>query len=351
MSDQVEIQGDADLHAENLDSFLKSRISGLKGPLSIEAIAGGQSNPTYRLRYDNRILILRRRPDGQTLPSAHAIDREFRVQKALAGSPVPVPRMHIYVERSDVARTAFYVMDFVDGRIFDDNTLNEAPASERRTMYRNLAETLAGIHSMDFAAIGLGDFGKVGGYFDRQIRRWSGQWEKSKAEDNQAIDLLMDWLPRNVPHDNRTTLVHGDFRIGNVIFHRHKPRIIAVLDWELSTLGHPMADLAHSCVYMWMMDSSEFGAGLRDVDLQSHELPSMTEFVSCYQAAAAGDVELTTFHLAFALFRNAVIFEGIADRARRGNASAANAAQVGRMAPLFAQRGADLIESGMETLG
>lgn len=348
MVGRTQIQGAVDLQVEKLDSYLRTRIPGLETLLRIERIGGGQSNPTYRLRYDNRDLILRRRPDGDILPSAHAVDREFKVQRSLMGSAVPVPEMLVYEDSPDVAKTAFYVMGFVEGRIFDDNTLNDAAKSDRRKMYRNLAQVLSRIHAVDVASAGLSDFGKVGGYFERQIRRWSRQWELSKAEDNPAIDLLTDWLQRHLPSDDRTTLVHGDYRIGNVVFHPDKPQIVAVLDWELSTLGHPMADLAHSCVYMWMTDSHEFGAGLRDVDLSAHGLPSMEEFVADYQSASAVKSEMTTFHLAFALFRNAVIFEGIADRARRGNASATNAAEVGRLAPLFAQRGADLIDSDFE---
>jgi aminoglycoside phosphotransferase (APT) family kinase protein len=213
-------------------------------------------------------------------------------------------------------------------------------------MYENLAETLARIHEVDIDAVGLGDYGRHGGYFTRQMARWTRQWHLSKTRDLPAIDRLIDWLPRNLPEDDVTTLVHGDFRTGNVIFHPTEPRIVAVLDWELSTLGHPLADLAHCCVYVWMMNSGEFGAGLRDVDLGANSLPTMAEFVAAYARASGAPARLSTFHLAFALFRNAVIFEGIADRARRGNAAADNAEEVGRLAPKLAERGAELIDRG-----
>ena len=325
-----------DIDVVRVDDCLQARLPGLRGPLRIEKISGGQSNPTYFASYDNRRLVLRRRPGGDILPSAHAVDREFRVQAALADTDVPVPRMLFYIDDPQVAGTAFYVMERVDGRIFHDNRLQQAPAAERRAMYRDLAATLARIHGVDIEATGLAGFGRQGGYFARQIARWTRQWELSRVSDLAAIDRLIEWLPRNLPDDDVTTLVHGDFRTGNVIFHPSRPRIVAVLDWELSTLGHPLADLAHSCVYIWMMNAGEFGSGLRDVDLAASGLPSMQEFVDDYARARGREIRLTRFHLAFALFRNAVIFEGIADRARRGNAIGEDAERVGRLAPVLA---------------
>ena len=340
----------SDLDAVRLDAWLRARLPGLSGQLHIERISGGQSNPTYFLTYDTRRLVLRRRPDGDLLPSAHAVDREYRVQKALAPTPVPVPAMVLYEEDPTPARTAFYVMDRVDGRVFHDNRLTALPRDQRRAMYRDLAATLAAIHAVDIAAAGLADYGRHGGYFARQIARWTRQWQASRTRDLPAIDRLVDWLPREMPDDDTTTLVHGDFRTGNVIFAPDAPRIGAVLDWELSTLGHPLADLAHTCAYIWMMDSGDFGVGLRDVDTAAHGLPSMQEFIADYAASAGREVRLTRFHLAFALFRNAVIFEGIADRARRGNAASANAEEVGRLAPKLAERGAALIDADADAL-
>ena len=335
-----------DLDPARLDACLRGRVPGLAGAAPrIERISGGQSNPTYFVSYDTRRLVLRRRPGGDLLPSAHAVDREYRVQKALHDTAVRVPRVLFYEDDPKIVGTAFYVMERVEGRIFHDNCLPDASKPERRAMYRDLAATLARIHGVDLEATGLADYGRHGGYFARQIARWTKQWQASKSRDLPAIDRLVEWLPRHLPPDETTTLVHGDFRTGNVIFHPAEPRVAAVLDWELSTLGHPLADLAHTCAYIWMMDAGGFGAGLRDVDLAAHGLPSMQDFVADYAEAADREVRLTRFHLAFALFRNAVIFQGIADRARRGNAASENAEEVGRLAPALALRGADLIDS------
>lgn len=333
-----------DFDPDRLDTYLRARLPGLAGPLRIERVDGGQSNPTYFLRYDGEDLVLRKRPGGDILPSAHAVDREFRVQKAIDGAGVPVPAMRLYEADEAVIGTPFYVMDRVAGVVLQDNTLASRPRHQRRTVYRDLARTLARIHAVDVAAAGLTDFGRQGGFFRRQIARWTRQWELSRKGPQPAFALLADWLPRHCPDDDTTTLVHGDFRIGNVMLHESEPRIVAVLDWELSTLGHPMADLAHTCCYTWMMNRDEYGVGLRDADLDSLGLPSMAEFAEDYARLAGRAEPLTRFHLAFALFRNAVIFEGIADRARRGNAASADAEVVGRIAPRLAERAAALVE-------
>jgi aminoglycoside phosphotransferase (APT) family kinase protein len=333
------------LDERRLDGWLRARLHDLRGPLKIERIGGGQSNPTYFLTYDNRRLVLRRRPDGEILPSAHAVDRKYRVQAALSGTPVRVPRVLFYEEDTAIVGSAFYVMDRVEGRVFHDNTLAALPMDQRREVYSDLASMLAKIHKIDPAAVGLADYGRHGGYFARQLSRWTTQWQLSSARSLPAIDRLVEWLPANMPDDSETRLVHGDFRTGNVILHPTEPRIAAVLDWELSTLGNPLADLAHSCVYIWMMNADEFGVGLRDVDLAAEGLPSMQDFIDDYARAMGREVRLTRWHLAFALFRNAVIFEGIADRARRGNAASEDAREVGRVAPHLAERGAAMIDS------
>jgi len=332
-----------DLDAQRIDDWLQARLQGLRGPLRIERIGGGQSNPTYFLTYDTRRLVLRRRPDGDILPSAHAVDREYRVQAALAQTPVRVPRVLLYEDDPGIAGSAFYLMERVEGRVFHDNTLRALPRADRRPVYADMAAMLAEIHRIDPMAVGLSDFGRHGGYFARQLSRWTRQWHLSSTRSLDAIDRLAEWLPANMPDDDTTTLVHGDFRTGNMILHPTQPRIAAVLDWELSTLGNPMADLAHSCAYIWMMNAAEFGVGLRDVDLAAEGLPTMQDFIADYARAAGRKVLLTRCHLAFALFRNAVIFEGIADRARRGNAASGNADEVGRIAPVLAERGAALI--------
>lgn len=320
-----------------LAAYLARNI-GVEGPLTITPVMGGQSNPTFFVETPTRKMVLRKRPSGVLAPSAHAVDREYRVQKALEGSDVPVARMLLYCDDPDIIGTAFYMMERVDGRIFADSAMAAAPQAERCEMYRSAARVLAAIHGIDIDAAGLGDYGRRGGFFERQLKRWSQQWEMSKAEDDPDMERLIAWLRGNLPAEEETTLTHGDFRIGNLIFHPTEPRVIAVLDWELSTLGDPLADLAHSCAYGWHIAPDEYG-GLLGVDLEANGLPTLDEFAEAYREASGGRRKLTDYHLAFALFRNAAIFEGIAARARQGNASSANAARVGALAPKFIQRG------------
>ena len=330
---------------KRLEAFLKDSIPGLSGPMEIRGIGGGQSNPTFFVTFGARRLVLRKRPPGPLLPSAHAVDREYRVLAALQGSAVPVPPVLLFHEDEALIGTAFYMMERVEGRIFHDSALAAAPRAERRAMYRSAATALAAIHGIDIDAAGLATFGKSGNFYARQITRWTRQWELSKTREMEEIDRLVDWLPRNMPDDDRTALVHGDFRIGNLIFHPTEPRVVAVLDWELSTLGHPLADLAHSCVYTWMLEPHQYG-GIMGLDLAREGLPTMAAFVDDYLAAAGEADRPGTFQLVLALFRNAVIFEGIAARARDGTASSANAAEVGALAPVFARRAVDIIERG-----
>jgi aminoglycoside phosphotransferase (APT) family kinase protein len=223
-----------DLDAGRLDDWLRARFHDLSGTLRIERIGGGQSNPTYFLTYDNRRLVLRRRPDGEVLPSAHAVDREYRVQSALFATAVKVPKVLLYDEDPAVVGSAFYLMERVEGRVLHDNTLGALPRAHRRDVYTDLASMLAEIHKIDPAALGLSDYGRHGGYFSRQVSRWTKQWQLSSEKRLPAIDRLVEWLPANMPDDDRTTLVHGDFRTGNMIINPTEPRIAAVLDWELS---------------------------------------------------------------------------------------------------------------------
>lgn len=336
-------QSQNDIDTAALSLYLADKMEGLGPTMTLTQIGGGQSNPTFYLDSGSRRLVLRKRPPGDLLPSAHAVDREYRVQAALDGSGVAVPKMEYFCEDPAVIGTQFYVMERVDGRVFHDNALPEIPAAERRAYFDALAQMLAEIHLVEIAAAGLSDYGKTGGFAARQIARWKKQWELSCSEPNAAIDSLMEWLPRNLPDEDRTTLVHGDFRLGNVMFHPTEPRIVAVLDWELSTLGHPMADLAHTCIYTWFMRRDEYGRGLLGEDQGAYGLPEMEEFTQFYFQATGREEPLTRFYLALALFRNAVIFEGIASRARQGNAAAGNAAEAGRLAPALAERGAALI--------
>lgn len=332
-----------DIDRQALLDHLAQAVEGMGDDLELRRIAGGQSNPTYFLDSGSRSLVLRKRPGGDLLPSAHMVDREFRVQSALRNTDVSVPDVVHFCDDPAVIGTQFYVMERVEGRVLHDNCLPGIAKPERGAYFRALAGMLARIHKVDTDAVGLSDFGKAGGFAARQIARWTRQWELSRTSANADIEALVRWLPRNLPEADRTTLVHGDFRLGNVMFHPTEPRIVAVLDWELSTLGHPLVDLAHTCIYTWFMRRAEYGRGLLDVDLEAEALPDMDEFTSLYFGTAGGDGGLTRFYLALALFRNAIIFEGIASRARQGNAVSTDAAEVGRLAPVLAARGAALI--------
>ena len=237
-----------DFDPDRLAGYLDARLPGLGGAMAVEPIAGGQSNPTFRLRFAGRDLILRKQPAGELLPSAHAVDREFRVQKALAGSGVPVPRMEHFCDDRAVIGTLFYVMEALDGRVLHDPALPGLEPAERAAVYDSMNEVLARLHGVDWQAIGLEGFGRPGSYFARQINRWTRQWHASKTREIPEIERLIAWLPEHVPAGDETTIVHGDYRLGNLMLHPREPRVIALLDWELSTLGHPLADLAYNCV-------------------------------------------------------------------------------------------------------
>jgi aminoglycoside phosphotransferase (APT) family kinase protein len=333
------------LDPEPVEHFLKERIEGLEGTLDIVPVRGGQSNPTFVLEFANRRLVLRKRPVGELLPSAHAVDREYRVQKALQDSGVPVPRMFLLHIEPDVVGTAFYVMEHVEGRVFHDCALPDVPAEERGEMYRSAAATLAKLHAVDVETAGLADFGRPGGYFARQVARWHKQWRLSAIAPNSDIDAVAGWLSRNIPEEGGTaSIAHGDFRVGNLMFHPTEPRVVAVLDWELATLGEPLADLAHFCAFTWHMRPEEYG-GLMEMDLSRLGLPEADAFCEDYFAAGSRTDRLQPFHLLFALFRNAAIFEGIAARARAGNATAENAPTVGRLGRVLARRAAELLQT------
>lgn len=332
----------AEFDPARLDVFLQQAL-GTRGEMTIRRIGGGQSNPTFELAYPERRLVLRKQPAGPVLPSAHAVDREYRVLRALAETKVPVPRALLFHAERDVIGTPFYVMEWLDGRVFHDGALSCADPAERRPMYLGFAETLARLHDVDWQAVGLADFGRPGNYFARQIARWTKQWQLARFRDIPDLERLAAWLPGHIPEDDETTIVHGDYRIGNIMFHPREPRVIAVLDWELSTLGHPLADLAFSCLG-WHSTPGEYG-GILGLDLARLGIPGEAEYLDHYyrHRRTGGGARLTTFHLAFAMFRFAVIFEGIAARARSGTAAAENAAIVGDLSLAFARHGVALI--------
>jgi aminoglycoside phosphotransferase (APT) family kinase protein len=327
-----------------LEVYLRAHLPGIgDAPLHLDRISGGQSNPTFFATIGDQRYVLRKKPVGELLPSAHQIDREFRVMSALSGGRVPVPDMVHYCEDPGIIGTAFYLMRRVEGRVFALSRLPGAAPQERRRMYSSLAGTLAALHDVDPVLLGLADFGRKGGYFARQIFRWGRQWELSRREDDPNIDRLRDWLPKHIPDDTLSVLTHGDYRVGNVIFSPARPAIAAVLDWELSTLGHPLGDLAHCCI-AWHCRESEYG-GLLDQDLAELGIPSQSEFERDYYAAVRHGQRMTPFHMAFALFRFAVVFEGIGARAAAGTAAAPNAAEHVHLARVFAARGVEVIDS------
>ena len=341
MTEAGAVRPAVDFAPEALDAFLRQRLR-VAGELRLERIAGGQSNPTYFVTYDDRRLVLRKKPAGEVLPSAHAVDREHRVMTALFETDVPVPRTLFYHGEDDVVGTPFYVMERLEGRVVHDNALPGMAAEERAAVYRSMAETLAKLHAVDWQAVGLEGYGRPGEYFERQIARWSKQWQLSKTKELPDVERLIAWLPQHVPPDNLATIVHGDFRLGNVMLHPTEPRVVGVLDWELSTLGHPLADLAHSCM-AWHSSPDEFG-GLLGLDLEQLGIPDEAAFIEVYYRQCGHALRLEPFHHAFALFRFAVIFEGIAARALAGNAAAADAAEVGQLAARFAARAIEVVD-------
>jgi aminoglycoside phosphotransferase (APT) family kinase protein len=328
---------------DRLAGYLKARLPGLCGAMTVEPIAGGQSNPTFRLRFAERDLILRKQPAGELLPSAHAVDREFRVQKALAGSGMPVPRMEHFCDDRAVIGTLFYVMEALDGRVLRDPALPGLEPSERAAIYDSMNDALARLHRLDWRALGLEGFGRPGNYFARQINRWTRQWYASKTREIPEIERLIAWLPEHVPAGDETTIVHGDYRLGNLMLHPQEPRVIALLDWELSTLGHPLADLAYNCV-LYHAAAEKYG-GVMGLDLEALGIPSEQQYAASYCRRTGRADGITPFHLAFSMFRFAVIFEGIAARARAGIAAAADAEEVGKLSIVYARRACALIDS------
>ncbi|MEJ1935169.1 phosphotransferase family protein [Nostoc sp. NIES-2111] len=322
------------------------RDLGLSGePVRWFPIAGGQSNPTFILAFGKQEVVLRKRPPGPLLPSAHAVDREYRVMKALHAAGFPVPRPLLLHEEDDLAGTAFYVMERVHGRVFHDASLPGLSPAHRREATLDAARTLAALHRIDPVAIGLGDFGRPEGYFARQVARWRKQWDLSADAPNADIERVGAWLAANLPPETGPArIVHGDYRMGNLMLHPTEPRVVAVLDWELSTLGAPLADLAHFCTYSYRMRPDEYG-GTLGLDLGVLGLPDEAAFRDAYLDAVGEGPRPGTFHAVFALFRNAAIFEGIAGRARAGNAASANAGEVGRLAAVLARRAAELVET------
>ena len=338
----ITVRGEVDFAPEALDGFLRDSF-GDSAALTLERIAGRQSNPTYFVHRGDEKMVLRKQPGGPILKGAHAIDREYRVLEALHPEGVPVARPVLYHADPALLGTPFYLMDLVEGRVFADGALTSAAQSERRALWMGLADAMATMHAVRPETAGLGDFGRPGNYFERQIARWSKQWRESESDPIPQLDHLLAWMEKNQPADDgRVSLAHGDYRMGNVIFHPTEPRVAAILDWELSTLGHSLADLGYCCM-AWHTAPEEYG-GILGLDLGAEGLPSEDDFVARYMEKSPGMAPLTAFHKAFALFRFSVIWVGIADRARRGNAAGAQGTDPHHLAQRFAIRGLEVLE-------
>ncbi len=335
------------LETAALQAWLQAHVDGFAGPLSIEQFKGGQSNPTYLLTTPTTKYVMRSKPApvAKLLPSAHAIEREFQVMRALAGTDVPVPAMLALCEDESVIGRAFYVMEFMPGRVLWDQSLPGLSNAERAAHYDEMNRVIAALHQVDFKARGLEAYGKPGNYFERQIGRWSKQYLASVTEPNPAMDALLAWLPAHIPasarDESEVAIVHGDYRMDNVVFHPTEPRIIAVLDWELSTLGHPLADFSYHCM-SWHIQTSGAARGLGGVDLSALGIPSEHDYVQRYcertgRADAGAVMADWNFYMAYNMFRIAAIVQGIAKRVEDGTASSAQARETAKSARPLAE--------------
>lgn len=330
-----------------LAEYLQDKLPSFSGNLRAEKFAGGQSNPTFKLTVGNEQYVLRRQPPGKLLKSAHAVDREFRVLKALSSTNVPVADVYHLCEDTSVIGSMFYVMQYMDGEVYWDSSLPEiAEQQTRNDMYQQMSHVLADLHSVDIEKVGLSDYGKPGNYFERQLSRWSAQYKLSEIDPIPDMDTLIRWLEANLPEDDgRVSLVHGDYRLDNLMFAKPAPKIIAVLDWELSTLGHPLADLAYQCMQLRLPAHIGHSSGLGGVDREALGIPSEKEFIDQY-CHRAGIENISNWHvyLAFSFFRLAAIAQGVAKRAQEGNASSDQAGKVGAMVPPLAKMAVELIK-------
>lgn len=334
-----------DLDMAALASYLDANVPGFAGLLRAQKFPGGQSNPTYKLKARSGSYVLRRKPSGALLKSAHAIDREFRVLRALQSTDVPVAVAYHYCDEDSIIGAPFYVMQHVDGVVYWDPLIPEADNALRTEIYDSMNRVLAAIHSVDLQAAGLADYGKPEDYFERQIGRWTNQYKASETETIAEMDALIDWLNDNIaPQDGRSTLIHGDYRLDNLILARGAAQPLAVLDWELSTIGHPFADLAYQCM-QWRLPNDSQSRGLGNLDRSSFGIPTEQEYISAYCARTGVDhIENWAFYLAFSFFRLAAIVQGVKKRAMDGNASSDRALEIGRLTQPLARQALDMLE-------
>ncbi|HEX7646573.1 MAG TPA: phosphotransferase [Noviherbaspirillum sp.] len=324
-----------------LQAYMREHVEGFSGELTVEQFKGGQSNPTFKLTAGNQRYVLRTKPGpaAKLLASAHAIDREFRVMDALNKSGFPAARQHALCLDESVIGRAFYIMDFVDGRVLWDQSLPGMSNDDRAAHYDEMNRVIAQLHMTDYNAIGLGDYGKPGNYFARQIDRWTKQYKASETEKIEAMDELIEWLPNNIPPGDDTSIVHGDYRLDNMIFHPTEPRVLAVLDWELSTLGHPLADFSYHCM-SWHIPAEQF-RGIGGIDIKSLGIPSEEEYIARYCERTGKTIRKDdfNFYLAYNMFRMAGILQGIMKRYVDGTASSEQALKAGKSARPMAEMG------------
>lgn len=328
-----------------LTDFMREQVDGFKGALQVEQFKGGQSNPTFLLTAGNKQYVMRRKPAGNLLPSAHAVEREYRVISALAQTDVPVAKAYALCEDDSIIGTAFYIMDYVPGRILWNPALPDMTPAQRHAIFNEMNRVMAALHSVDYAAVGLEGYGKSGNYIERQVARWTKQYRASETEHIEAVENLIRWLPEHIPVADETRIVHGDFRIDNVIFHPTEPRILAVLDWELSTLGHPLADFAYHCM-TWRMQPEQ-SRGLAGLSLTGTGIPTEQEYVAAY-CLRSGRSDISTsdweYYMVFNMFRLVGILQGITKRALLGNAASADAVKTGKRTRPLAEQAWQLAE-------
>lgn len=335
------------IDTKKLSTYLETHVEGFIGPITLEKFPGGQSNPTFKVMAQSGIYVLRSQPAGELLKSAHAVDREYKVLDALKNSAVPVAKVFHLCTDLDITGAMFYLMEFCDGSVYWSASLAEIATNEiRAKMYDAMNNALVALHSVDINACGLDDFGKPGNYFERQLGRWTKQYRQTELQTISAMDELSQWLETHLPADDgRVCLVHGDFRLDNIMFAKDSADVIAILDWELSTLGHPFADLAYQCMGLRMPQGMGSIDGLQGVDRASLGIPTEAEYVASYcQRMGIEKIDNWTFYLAFSFFRLAAIAQGVAKRASQGNASNANASKVGAFVEPLAQMAMSIIK-------
>ena len=328
----------------NLNQYLKDIIGSDFNIVSVKQFKGGQSNPTYLIEDKKKKYVLRRKPPGKLLKSAHAVDREYKVITALGRTNVPVPETYCFCEDDDIIGTEFFLMDHVDGNIFWELLLPNADKKQRREIYSSMNDTIAKLHNVDFKSIGLSDYGKHENYMDRQIHRWSKQYKDSETQKIPEIDNLIEWLPLNIPKDNETSIVHGDFRLDNMIFNKDTNHVVAILDWELSTLGNPIADFTYHMM-SWRLPVGAKGLGMMGSDLKELNIPSENEYAEMYyKKTGRSRVENWDFYMAYNIFRLAGIAQGIVGRVRDGTAASSEAKNYASFVPILGKLGWNIVE-------